>query len=96
MIPVGSVEIQTGLYLYQHNQVIGGKEYTFRKLYSADGYCFYDVDQPENYDEDGNLVAENERVYAQYAALGIGAANWTNEQINAKYISVPVKSGYQL
>lgn len=93
-IPTGSVEIQTGLWLYTYNKTIGGTEYTFRELYSAEGYCFYDVEQPENYDEDGNLKPPAERVYLQYVIL----AQCTNtvELINAQFISVPVQDGYEI
>lgn len=93
-IPVGSVEIQTGLWLHAVNKTIGGREYTFRYLYSAEGYCFYDVEQPENYDEEGNLKPPAERVYMQYAALAISLN--TVELINAMFISVPVEEGYEI
>lgn len=95
-IPEGSVEIQTGLFLHEYQQTIGVNTYTFRKLYSAEGYCYYDVEQPENYDEDGNLLPAEQRVYAQYSALGIGQSSWTYEQLNAKYISVPVQDGFEI
>lgn len=95
-IPAGSIEIQTGLYVHDEVKVIGGREYTFRKLYSAKNYCFYDVEQPENYDEEGNLLPAEQRVYAQYSNLAISQSSWTYEQINARYISVPAQSGYQL
>lgn len=95
-IPEGSVEIQTGLFMYQYNVVIAGTTYLKRELYSSEGYCFYDVDQVENYDEEGNLKPENERVYAQYSSLSLMQSNWTYEQLNAKYISVPVQDGYEI
>lgn len=59
-IPSGAVEIQTGLWLYSYNKTIGGTEYTFRDLYSSEGYCFYD-----------NTWAEEERIYWQYMSLGL-------------------------
>ena len=59
-IPSGAVEIQTGLWLYSYNKTIGGTEYTFRELYSSEGYCFYN-----------NTWAEEERIYVQYASLGL-------------------------
>lgn len=99
-IPEGSVEIQTGLYLYEYDLVINGVTSLRRKLYSSEGYCFYDVDD-EFYDEEGNLIAPedvlpNQRTYMQYASLGIAASSWTIEQINAKYISVPVDPSYEI
>lgn len=59
-IPSGAVEIQTGLWLYTRNKVISGTEYTFRELFSSDGYCFYD-----------NTWAEENRIYYQYMSLGM-------------------------
>jgi hypothetical protein len=91
-IPEGSVEIQTGLWLYTYTRVISGREYTFRQLYSAQGYCFYDLTIPENYDEEGNLLPENQRVYATYSSCGYTTA----EEINAVIISVPYTEGYEV
>lgn len=95
-IPEGSIEIQTGLYLHEYNKVIAGTTYLKRDLYSAEGYCFYDVEQAENYDLDGNLLPPEDRMYAQFAMLGIGMSSWTYDQLNAKYISVPVQEGYEI
>ena len=97
-MPEGSVEIQTGLYLYQYNQTIGGIEYTFSRLYSSDGYCFYDA-EAEIYDEEGNVIPAdeiqpNQRVYMQYMALAVG--DWATEQLNARYVSVPVDPSYEI
>lgn len=99
-IPTGSIEIQTGLWLHEHQTTIGGTVYTIRKLYSAEGYCFYDA-EAEIYDEEGNLVAPEDvqpiqRVYMQYRVLGVGQSSWTYDQLNAKYISVPVQDGYEI
>lgn len=91
-IPEGSIEIQEGLYLYEYTKTIGSTEYTFKELYSAEGYCFYQLSQPENYDEDGNLKPANERVYAQYMHCAISA---TLESINADVVSVPIEAGYE-
>ena len=88
-IPTGSVEIQTGLYLYESSEIVLGETIISRELFSSEGYCFWEVRQAENYDEDGNLKPENERMYAQYASLG---GNFdTVEKINANFISVPVQ-----
>jgi hypothetical protein len=90
-IPEGSVEVQTGLYLYTYTKVIAGRTYTFRELYSAQGYCFWQVSQAENYDEEGNLLPENQRIYATYSTCVLTTA----EEINAEYISVPYVEGYE-
>lgn len=86
-IPAGSVEVQTGLWAYL-NPVTS--KY---KLYSAEGYCFYDVTDEMNYDpETGDLLPENERTYAQYRST----VCTTIEQINARFVSVPVQDGYDI
>lgn len=95
-IPEGSIEIQTGLYVYDFESVIGGTTYVFRRLYSAEGYCYYDLNQPENYDEEGNLKPPAERVYKQYSALAVSQSSWTYEQLNARYISVPIEDGFEI
>ncbi len=95
-IPNGSIEIQTGLWLHEYEKVIAGNTYLRRDLYSAEGYCFWDTQQPENYDEEGNLKPEEQRVYAQYTMLAIGQSSWTYEQINAQFISVPIQDGYEI
>ena len=59
-IPSGSVEIQTGLWLYTYNKTISGTEYTFRQLFSSEGYCFYD-----------NTLPEENRIYYQWVSLGM-------------------------
>ena len=96
-IPEGSVEIQEGLWLYEYTRTIGGRVYTFRELYSAEGYCFWEVNQPENYvdgDVNGELLPLEQRVFAQYAMLA--QIYTTVEQINADFISVPVQDGYEI
>jgi hypothetical protein len=93
-IPEGSVEIQPGLWAYLNTFTVGSTTYSNYKLYSAEGYCFWQVSQPENYDEEGNLKPESERVYATYASLA--RAYTTHEQINADFISVPVQPGYEI
>ena len=97
-IPEGAVEIQTGLWLYATDQVLVGT--ILKYLYSSEGYCFYD-NTDEIYDEEGNLVPSDEvlpsqRMYAQYMALGVNVSQWTTEQINARFISVPVDPSYEI
>jgi hypothetical protein len=90
-IPEGSVLIQTGLYLYEYTKVIAGNTYTFRQIYSAEGYCFYDITNPENLDEEGNLLPPEQRMYAQYMSCA-----YTREEIDAYIVSVPVEDGYEI
>lgn len=86
-IPEGSIEIQTGLYAHLHTYTVGDMIRSRYNLYSAEGYCFYKLSIPENYDEEGNLKPENERVYSTYMSCSILD---TIESINADVISVPV------
>lgn len=79
------IEIQTGLLLEEYPIVIGGVTYNRRKLHSAVGYHFYDIDQPENYDENGNL--RDDKVYLTNISLAFSMGTWTHEQLNTKYIS---------
>lgn len=97
-IPEGAILIQTGLYLKETPVTINGTLYTYRELYSAEGYCFYNKND-EIYDEEGNLIAPEDvtpemRTYAQYASLS--GVYTTIEQINAVYVSVPVQDGYEI
>lgn len=95
-IPFGSIEIQKGLWLFEQNKNIASKIYKTRELYSSDGYCFWQVSNTGNYDEEENLKPESERVYAQYAGLGSGMGAWTYEQLNAEFISVPIQEGFEI
>ena len=90
-IPKESIEIQKGLYAYLHSYTVGGVTNHYYKLYSAEGYCFYEVDQAENYDEEGNLKPPMERVYAQYCTCMYSFA-----EINRHYVSVPFEVGYEV
>lgn len=94
------IQLQTGLYLEEYTRTVGSTVRTFRKLHSSDGYCFYDA-EAEVYDEEGNLVAPEDvtpemRVYAQSASLAILFSSWTYEQLNARFISVPIQEGWEI
>lgn len=91
-IPEGAVEIQTGLWAAVNYFTVGSVTYTFYDIYSAEGYCFWEIQQPENYDEDGNLLPLEQRVYAQYMSTGYR----TIEDLNANFESVPYQEGYEI
>lgn len=93
-IPNGSIEIQTGLWAYLHEYTVSGVTRAYYELFSAEGYCFWEVNQPENYDDDGNLKPESERIYACYATLA--QCYTTIEQINTDFISVPIQEGFEI
>lgn len=102
ILPTNSVQIQAGLYIHEYRKTISGVDYTFRELYSAEGYCFYDTNQEENYEhneESGErlgLKAENERVYYQYTGLAISLNTLSFYDLNKRFISVPIKEEYQI
>lgn len=91
-IPEGSVEIQVGLWAAENHYTFNGQPRMRYDLYSAEGYCFWEIQQPENYDEDGNLLPLEQRVYAQYARTGYR----TIDELNANYESVPFQDGYEI
>lgn len=88
-IPEGAVEIQTGLCHYVVERVIAGITRQFGYLYSAEGYCFYNIEIPENYDEEGNLLPPEQRVYYTYASVPVTADL-------SVFVSVPVEEGYEI
>lgn len=94
-IPATAVEVQTGLWADLKTITFGSMVAQKYNLYSAEGYCFYILSNPANYvdgDITGELLPENERVYAQYAVT----TYTTVEQINADVVSVPVQDGYEI
>lgn len=84
-IPEGSMEIQTGLWMYSYERTINGTTYLFRHLYSSEGYCFYDT-ALDMYDEEGNMYP---RMYYTYMSLAVGKSLDT-------IFSVPVQDDYEI
>lgn len=92
-IPEGSVEIQTGLWAELHSFTVSGVTRSYYRLYAAEGYCFYWLSNPENYDEEGNLKPPAERVYAIYKSCSVLD---TLESINADVVSVIAEEGFEI
>lgn len=93
--PEGSVEVQTGLWAHFNFFEFGGNTYCTCELYSAEGYCFYDLTIPENWvdgEVGGELLPPEQRMYAQYMSTPYR----TVEEINADIVSVPVQDGYEI
>lgn len=88
-IPEGATLIQEGLYLHEVTTTIMGRPFVSWYLYSAEGYCFYNLTVPENFDEEGNLLPPEDRLYATYTA----APGGTDLSI---FVSVPVQDGYEI
>lgn len=90
-IPEGAFLYKEGLYILETSLVLNGTSIIKWELYSAEGWCFYDLAIPENYDEEGNLKPANERVYAQYKIMPKD-----EEYVTNNIISVPVEDGYEI
>ena len=90
-IPEGAFLYKEGLYILEYDRTLGSMTRTIWELYSADGWCFYDLAQPENYDEEGNLLPPEQRVYAQYMIMPKNEVRVTNE-----IICVPVEEGFEI
>ena len=91
VIPEGAFLYKEGLYIHEYDVTMGSMTITKWNLYSAEGWCFYDLTQPENYDEEGNLLPPENRIYAQYMTMR------KNEQyVTDNIISVPVEEGYEI
>lgn len=91
VIPEGAFLYKEGLYIHEYPITVGSMTRTVWELFSADGWCFYDLQIPENYDEEGNLKPANERIYAQYSIMP------KDEQyVTDNIISVPVEEGYEI
>lgn len=91
-IPEGSVEVQPGLWAQVYEYTIGGQLRARYILYSAEGYVFWEVAQSENYDEEGNLLPLEQRVFATYCST----VCQTVDQVNAAFISIPYGEGYEV
>lgn len=94
-IPATAVELQTGLWGDLVTVSFGSLTRTKYNLYSAEGYCFYEVNQPENYvdgDTSGELLPPEQRVYATF----MYSVYNTPEQVNANIVSVPYEEGYEV
>lgn len=89
IIPEGAFLIKEGLYVHERSFKVGDQSFTAWDLYSADGWCFYDLQQAENY-VDGNiggeLVSEAERVYSRFAIMPKDEQYVTNYIIPAPII----------
>ena len=89
-IPNSAFLYKEGLYIVETPLTLNGRFIIKWELYSAEGYCFYDLTQPENYvdgDVTGELVPESDRVYAQYMIM-----RKDEEYVTNNIISVPIET----
>lgn len=91
-IPEGAVEVQDGLFAVLDSFEILGNTFSHYDLYSGDGYCFWEVNQYENYTENYELKPLNERVFATFART----VYKTIKDINDNYKSVKIENGYNI
>lgn len=91
-IPETAIEVQEGLWADLYTSTVLGITRSVYKLYSAEGYCFYLLSNPENYDGRGNLKPAADLTYAQYLV----SSYTTVDEINADVVSVPVEEGYEI
>ena len=68
-IPETAFPFKEGLYINEYTIPFGKTEKTIWELFAAEGYCFYDLQIPENYDEDGNLLPEDQLVHYKYSKM---------------------------
>lgn len=89
-ITENTIEVQHGLRGHFRGVIVGGKVLHKCDLYSADGYCFYMLNN--SYNEDGELLDEFERVYYRKAFTPYASIS----EVNAAVVSVPIKDGYEI
>lgn len=87
-------EIQTGLFLEEHAFIVYGKTYYNSRLYSADGYCFYDK-TAEVYDEDGKLVTDVKPAQRKYMRSIITPIT-SIEELNNIYVSLQIEKDFEI
>lgn len=91
-IPEGSIEVQTGLWWSYQPFTFNGNTIPYGELFAAEGYCFYDLNRAENYDEEGNLLPAANLIYEIHCTC----VEETAEAINAYIVSVPYQEGYEV
>lgn len=90
-IPENAFLFKENLYIVETEIVVANRPITKWEVYTPEGYCFYDLDDECNYDEEGNLLPETERMYYQYM---ITVKN--EERFRDRIIVVPVQEGFEI
>lgn len=68
-IPETAFLYKEGLYINEYERTMGSLAWTIWELFADEGYCFYDLQIPENYDDESKLKPVNERVYYTYKIM---------------------------
>lgn len=87
-IPSTAFLYKEGLYIDEQTVTAGDLTWVMWHLYASEGYCFYDLQIPENYDDKGNLKPENERVYYTYSIM-----RKDEKYVTENIVSVPISEG---
>ena len=90
-IPENSFLIKEGLYCHEYPMTFGNLSYTVWELFADENWCFYDLQQPENYDEEGNLLPSEKCVHTKYMKM---RAN--QEYVDTNIISIPCEHNYNI
>lgn len=88
-IPKGAFLYKEGLYILETNLLLAGRPVIKWELYSAEGWHFYDLQTPENYDEEGNLLPAVQRLYHSYMIMRKDPS-----YVSQNIISVPINQYY--
>lgn len=83
-------EIQKGLMAELVTFKVNGVSHSHYNIHSSEGYCFWERLQPENYDEKGELLPLEKRVFSRFAVTSYK----TIAEINEHFISVPIESNF--
>lgn len=68
-IPTTAFEFKPGLYINEYNKTIGQLSWVIWELFSQEGYCFYDLQIPENYDENKQLLKNDDLIYYTHSIM---------------------------
>lgn len=90
-IPENAFLFKENLYIVETVITMGSMTRIKWEVYTPEDYCFYDLDDECNYDEEGNLRPETERMYYQYM---ITVKN--EERFRDRIIVVPVQEGFEI
>ena len=90
-IPSTAFLYKEGLYIDEQTVTAGDLTWVMWHLYASEGYCFYDLQIPENYDEKGNLKPASERVYYTYSIM-----RRDRDYVSKNIVTVPIEDGYEI
>ena len=95
-IPNTSIQIQEGLYWDLHTFTVKNSTHYSSRLYSSEGYCFYDKTE-EYYDEKGILITDESilktmRNYMQFCYT----SEISRKDLNNRFVSVAIEDSFSI